>query len=152
MLCGQPEVTLVLGVEGHRKGQGRSGLGTHVWEGEGWTLISGPLNSLYLSLLQEPRHRSHCTLMSPRLSLLGHKAPGVHMLPFSDLSDLEGDGGKNHSGSALLGEPGPLNHPRPPEPSDDLNICYPGSEAQAQPVWLWTQQSPVLSGPQLSQL
>lgn len=80
MLCGQPEVTLVLGVEGHRKGQGHCGLGTHVWEGEGWTLISGPLNSLYLSLLQEPRHRSHCTLMSPSLSLLGHKAPGsVHV-------------------------------------------------------------------------
>ena len=80
MLCGQPEVTLVLGVEGHRKGQGHCGLGTHVWEGEGWTLISGPLNSLYLSLLQEPRQRSHCTLMSPSLSLLGHKAPGsVHV-------------------------------------------------------------------------
>ena len=41
---------------------------------------------------------------------------------------------------------------RPPEPSNDLNICYPGSEAQAQPVQLWTQQSTVLSEPQLSQL
>lgn len=74
------------------------------------------------------------------------------MLPLSDPSDLEGDGGKNHPGSALLGEPGPLYYPKPPESSKDLNICYPGSEAQAQPVQLWTQQSPVLSGPQLSQL
>lgn len=41
---------------------------------------------------------------------------------------------------------------KPPEPSEGLNICCPGSESQAQSSQLWTQQSLVLSGPQPSQL
>lgn len=75
MLCGQPEVTLELGVEGHRKGQGHSGLGTHLCSGK--RRLGSDLRPPQLSVPQVPAGaEAHCTPMSLSLGLLGHKAPG----------------------------------------------------------------------------
>ena len=75
MLCGQPEVTLELGVEGHWKGQGHSGLGTLLRSGK--RRLGSDLRPPQLSVPQSPSGaEARCTLMSPSPGLLGHKAPG----------------------------------------------------------------------------
>lgn len=73
----------------HRQGQGQAGPGTHLGLGGGGrALISGPLNSLHLGLLQEPRGTGHTTPTSPSLAFWVTKPSAVHILPYSDLSPL----------------------------------------------------------------
>ena len=52
MLCGQPEVILELGVEGHWKGQGHSGLGTNLRLGK--RRLGSDLRPPQLSVPQSP--------------------------------------------------------------------------------------------------
>lgn len=125
-----------------------------MWEGRGWTLIPSPLHSLCPCPLQGPSTGHIPPQCCPAGTLWATKPLGEHTclspicLLLSDVS-----GGRGGRGGCwqeprwlccmeaphLLGELGSLNYSKPPEPSEDLNICCPGSEAQAQPSRLWTQ-------------